>query len=625
LPKSWGNIVPGKRSALWAFLLLCGCSPDPEPDRVLEVRAHLPASLAEVGPDLSVELLALGDFEASTATTKIAPGDANGAALPFPAQTRGVSAEAKAGAAVFLGMGHAGDDGSIDFLLYRRDDATRLWPAPTSSFPSEAAGVGWGVDARGRTLLAAGSLVDSTDAGRAFVIDLATGAAREVPDGMLPARAFASVTAFGAEALLVAGGADPTVSLTDAPALDSASVFSLRTGRFDRSSVIALAQPRARHAAVVLTSGDTLLVGGAGPNGIPLATLEAVSPKDQASKLVGLAKLAHARVDPTALRLTDGRVFVGGGSAGGVPVHSLEWLTADGSARSVIQENVVLAPSAAFARMPGGSVLAVGVCVPKTLSACAGDLPSRSVTWFRADGTADILPPLGFSPSGVRFVDGSAGEPWLYSRVGSKAVWRRFDPWTGELYQPERAPRSGPVEGAAAPLAVDSGAFVWLEPGELVTVSGFRHGVRGPFARDIAPLLIAGREHVAPSRLPTGVASSGIEYSADGLGLRGAEALAVVADTDYADVDLTLTLTSGPAPVVVLGSTRLGGAECPFGVLEAATPGEVITVRRRGATATLERRGTRRKCAVESGRLGVALSASGPSASFVRALELRRP
>lgn len=613
----------GKPSAVWAILLLSGCAPEPEPDRVLRVEVHLPAATGAAPPDLSIELTALGDFEGSAFTSKIAPGSARALPLPFPGSTRAVSALAQGDHQSFSGVGSADSAGNIDVLLWRTKDSTPLWPAGDASFPEQATGMAFGV--HGRHLLAAGSLSASADASRAFTVDLATGRASEVAEGMLGARAFASVTAFGSELMLVAGGVDPTLSPSDlaaAPPLDTATEYDVKKARFDRTRVIPLAQPRARHAAVVLASGETLLVGGAGPNGVALGTLEAVSPKDHASRSAGLATLKQPRIAPIALRLSDDRVFVGGGSSAVGTVNVLEWLSPDARVLSFIQESFVVAEAHGFAAMPGGGVLAVGVCVPKGVPSCL--TPAQSVTWLRADGSADVLPSLSFAPTQVALVAANDGAPWLFARTSAAVLWKRFDPWTGRFDEPKTRPLLGPDPDLPAPLGVDAGAFVWLERAGAPRLAGFRHDVRGPFARDVAPLLLAGRENVAPNRFPSGVSQTGIEYSGAGLGLSGEDTLAVVADTSYADFDLELTLTSGPPPVVVLGVTRVGGDDCPWRSLDAAAPGEVLKLFRRGDQATLERSGERRACPIDSGRLSVGLSAAGPSASFVRALEIHR-
>lgn len=582
------------------------------------------AHAAATGP-LEIELTALGDFDATAATSKIAPGDSQNLPLPFPARTRGVTAIGTAGKLAFVGVGLGDAEGEIHVLLYRSQAATTLWPASTESFPKQAVGAALGFHPDARLLLVAGSLVGDSDAGRAFSVNATTGRSVEVPDGMAPARAFASVTPFGADGFLVAGGIDPTLAPKDpatAPPMASAARYDIERERFDRASPIVLAQARARHAAVVLESGETLLVGGIGPTGLALSTLEAVSPVDRASRIAGLATLQRPRSEPTVLRLSDGRIFVGGGFDAGEPVQDLEWLSPDAHALTLLFDQVVLAKTHSFAAMPGGGVLGVGVCIPKGVQSCLE--PERSVAWFRADGAVDVLPSLTVKPFTLHLVRAGSGAPWLHVESESGIDWRRFDPWTGLFDEPKERPDSGPEPNHPAPIGIDPGAFVWLEAGTPVRLFGFRHDVRSAFAGDLAPLLLASREHMSPNRFPSGVKTAGIEYGSSGLGLAGSEALVVVTDTDYADLELELTSSSGPPPVVVLGGARVGDSGCPWPDTSPAAPGEILKLRRRGSTVSLSRASATRTCKVGSGRKGLALSAATSVPSFVRALEIRR-
>ena len=96
------------------------------------------------------------------------------------------------------------------------------------------------------------------------------------------------------------------------------------------------------------------------------------------------------------------RVFVGGGTISGATVGLLEWLTPDARSLTFVQGGLVLAESHSFAAMPGGGVLGVGVCVPKSVQICSGDVPKRSVVWLRKSGAIDLLPPLDGTLRGAR-------------------------------------------------------------------------------------------------------------------------------------------------------------------------------------------------------------------------------
>src|SRR4029079_15075251 len=79
---------------------------------------------------------------------------------------------------------------------------------------------------------------------------------------------------------LVAGGEDPE---TQTP-IGTAEIYVAKLGvpgelgDFDAVK-IDLAEPRTKHGAVVLATGETLLVGGIGQFGAPIGTMEIVDPK----------------------------------------------------------------------------------------------------------------------------------------------------------------------------------------------------------------------------------------------------------------------------------------------------------------------------------------------------------
>lgn len=595
---------------------------------MLAIRAHLPAHCQEPKP-ATVQLEALGDFDASALTSETLTQAPNGSELAFPLETQAVEARGEGGAIRFLGVGRAAAQRDIDFLWLPEESACDLYrPGPSRPYPLATGGEAVGLHSAERVLLVAGGIAAAGDAARALRLDLDTGSASEVPDGMIPGRAFATVTELGPDALLVAGGIDPSEgALESAPPIASAVVYEIESGRFDRSALIALSKPRARHGAVVLDSGDTLLVGGAGPD--PLTSLEIVSPTDRAARVVGLTGLARPRIAPVVLRLDDGRVFVGGGvDAAGDVVPDLEWLAADGSQHLRLSSDVRSAPAPGFAAMPGGAVLAVGVCVPGQSSAerpdCIPGRLERQVAWIRADYGVDRLPPLPLSTSDPRLIPAADGAPYLLATTAAGArVLLRFDPWSGAFVAPEHAPELLPVAGTA-PIAADPGLFVWLSPfGDALSIRAFRHGTRNRYSRDVAPLLLAGGAHVAPDRAP--LPGSGIVYGAFGLELeaRADPPRAFVTDTSYADLRLEIELaapTDAP-PRVALGGVVLGDGDCPW-------PGDAtsstLLVRRGSSDVTLARGSAVSACDLPPGRVTVELRAPAAGVSRVRSLVIRR-
>jgi hypothetical protein len=589
---------------------------------VREVRAHWahdePLGGSVAGVAISIE--ALGDFEATTLTAETEKDDVHGVPLEFPAATRAVSARAEGNNLSWTGIDQAGAGDHIDCLLWRQQDATPLWPwhelsngipvpIDPNTYPREARGVSVGYLARHRLALFVGSMnADPT----VLALDVSTGAAETAswPTDTASARGYATVTPFGQDALLVAGGVSGSQYLYDA------EIFDANTSSFESESVLFKDQ-RAHHGAVLLASGETLLVGGEASNG-PLDSLEAISPTTRSARSLG--HLERARIDPIVLRLSDQRIFIGGGHDAAGPVSSLEWRSSDASTTVVIQQNVVLAEHHAFAAMPGGSVLGVGVCAGTGATCPTGDALSREVTWVQSNGTTDRVAPLDFTPTAVWLVPASDASPWLVARNGVQAEHRRFNPWSRSFEAPDAAPETGPDANFPAPVGIDPGAFVWIETSaEGPRIAGFRHDTRGSYARDLAPLLFSGPEHVAPNRAPFGLLESDVEYTSAGLDLRGPDSLAVVADTSYADFSATIELGGAVPPVLVVGGQRVGGAFCPWPEGSSVS----CSLVRRGKSAVLERDGKQTHCAVPGGRVDLGLSAES-AATRVRSLEIRR-
>jgi hypothetical protein len=83
-----------------------------------------------------------------------------------------------------------------------------------------------------------------------------------------------------------------------------------------------------------------------------------------------------------------------------------------------------------------------------------------------------------------------------------------------------------------------------------------------------------------------------------------------VADTDYADVSIELTLESSGLPVLELGASLLGGDDCPWPEgPERGGAFERPSVVRHGARVELKFHGRKTSCAVAEGRLTLAIRA----------------
>jgi hypothetical protein len=633
LPKICGNIALRYRSAIALPSLLCAaaCSPDPEPDRTFEVTVHelvgcpLPADLAGVG----LELEALGDFPASNRTAELIAADAS-QTLAFPEATRAIVATATAaGGTQWIGVDDRRGDDRVDLLLWREELACPLFfPQDGAEYPSLLGGQALGGShTLGWALVAGGVFQSDRDPGLgALLFDVRRGTMRALTargETLNTPRAFATVTEFGG-GLVVAGGEG-----ADGPVAD-AEVFDFASGHY--TDIIGLSEGRTRHAAVVLDTGETLLVGGQDARRQPLETLQLISPKLGRTILAGLATLENGRIAPQVLRLSDGRLFVAGGlDADESPISPVEWLTPDAS-----QHVKTLDPDGetqqrcdrAFVAMPGGAVLGVGGCVrrvPAPSESCGdcregfcppldGSTPRFDAVWISSEGTVYPFPIDVVAPRPI-LVSASDGRPFLFA---DGKLWR-FDPWrTGfDLVSDEVLLPSGDLP---APLPLDPGAFVWLAEGEqgLAEVWGLRHGTRNRFSRDVVlladPLDL---EHVAPDRPPGNGVSFGGALELDFAAVH-------VTDTTYEDVSLEIVLLGGPPPRVIFTVATLGVVECSWPDSPPAPP-ETLQVSRTANGATLIRGAAVTHCAVETGRASVGLrGTSGMLPSRIGQLSIRR-
>jgi hypothetical protein len=527
--------------------------------------------------------------------------------------------QARSSFETWSGVGPAGPTGDIDVGLWPNDSACTLSQAP-GSYPRETAGAAIGFAAETSTLLVTGG--DGAEGTAALTVNLGTGKAAlvDAADGPRTARSNPTVTPFGGK-LLVAGGVDPD----SGDGLDSADTFDPALGRFDPER-IELSRRRAHHGAVVLGSGDTLLVGGQDSDGTALRTLEVVSPDTREYRISGLARLDGGRLDPTVLRLSDDTVLVAGGTGvDGAPVSLLEWLDVEATDVVRTSDSLPGLRGRAYAAMPGGGALAVGGCenrppVAGEDAACASSCgavgcPSRDVYWISPDGTAVLLPDaLDVTATNPVLVSGSEGRPWLAAGLADARVFRVFDPLHGVFVARASAPQP-PSDAKARFLAVDPGLLVWLATGaEAATIGGFRHGTRGPFTAIITPVLLQNDDDVTPDRpLPASFADDG------GITLDDAATTLFVADTTYADLTLTIAIGAGDAPVVRLGDHRYGGDDCPWPLSDGDVPAVLV---RHGDVVTVKRGDDSSDCDGPRGRVSIALAT--PNTTSLKSVSISR-
>ena len=634
-----------------------GCG-EPGDAVVLPVRVH---TLSNCGlpPELArgdLELLALGDFAATNESAEILPIDRHGAPLKFPAATRAVEAHVDNGVTAFAGYGERRKNAGLDVLLWPELATCTVWrPDGAQGYPGRNGGQALGYSASSGVVVAAGGndpLVSDAIVG-ALSFDVATGSVKALDTsdaGVLrEPRAFATITPFG-EQLLVAGGEQPVFGVPEADIEPEATaeIFDPKQGRLS-GELIQLRSTRTRHAAVALDDGRTLLVGGrtkVTTTSIAQYQLEIVDPK---TRRASVADAIAPRIDPRALRLTDGRIFVGGGTGldGALTEPVVQWLTPDARLdRAQPNPNLAARFDRAFVATVGGGVLAVGGCEDRPATsqedaaACAASCTHGCVPldgkydawWIDRDGVATEVELDGISAPRPILLPGSDGSPWLVAAgadLPDKPQLFRFNPWTfPPRFEPATVANDArlPQPGMPAPVAVDPDAFVWIDDsqgqGQLL---GLRLGTRNRYAQDLALVLFS--DPADPTRplhlVPDRPLRDAVSY--DGaLTLNDPSVTVLVADTDYADVTLTLHLARRGLPRVLLGKTPLGGADCPWPDGDQ-TGGDFDfpTILRSGAQAELRFHGGGRVCAVEAGRLQLALQA-GDQASTVVELDVQR-
>lgn len=627
---------------------------------MLPVRLHtLPScDVSASAESANLTLVALGDFEATNESAEILPLDRAGAALRFPSATLALEARIDQ-APGFWGYGERNDNG-LDVLLWPKQATCLVFrPDGSQGYPGKRGGQALGYAARSRTLMAAGgndALVSDAIVG-ALTLDVATGAVTlfdASQDAVLRhARAFASVTQLG-DKLLVAGGENPVFGVPEADVEPraTAELFDPKLARFV-GEPIELSTSRTRHAAVTLPNGDTLLIGGRTRSGTVTVAQQLVDLVSAETLRATRRATLAPRIDPRAVVLDDGRIFVGGGSFEGHAVEpSCEWLSSD---LQDVQQADCIPPffERAFVATAGGGVLAVGGCEDREATSkeealecrrCPrGCPPARGYDAYWIDANREVTPvtlPPDIDAARPILLPGSDGGPWLVAadQAGSPRLLR-FNPWS-RAFSFVTATGEGrlPRPDFPQPVAIDPDTFVWLDDdGEHGELLGMRLGTRNRFSQDVALVLQADPDdptrplHLIPDRplrgaekydgklwLVPGVPDGGVTVS--------------VADADYGDVTIAVHLAAPDAaqgipesapPLVLLGDAVLG-ATCPWP--DGSDRGgdfDVPTVRRQGARAELRYRGESRACVVPEGRLRLALRA-GEEPSVIRELDVKR-
>lgn len=532
-----------------------GCS-----DRVVErkrgVRLHSLPECPVPDGDALVDLEAFGDFPADQRSGE-AP-TRPGQRLLFPEDTRVITA--RTGSGSFFGLAETGAEGDADVLLWPASRPCRL--GGSEEYPGPGGGRALGYHpGRGVVLVAGGDAGQTSAVVGALSFDAGTGDAELVNAAerhvLLEPRAFATAAPFGAD-LIVVGGEDPLVDAArrPRPVRTTAEVFSVDERRF-LPDPVELRVARTRHRSGVLPSGEVLLVGGRRDDGTAVTALEAIHPETRRSSLGGLAHLAQGRVAPALVALDGGGWLVAGGLGDdGEPVGGLEWLSADASEHLGSSDALPGAYETTAVALPGGGALLVIGCGPfdeaehAPCEPCArGCQPARRAFWLGPDRTlTDVA--LDVPARRPALVPAANGSAWLVTGE-EDAPWYRFNPWRARFEPAEMRFGRAPVL-RDPPLALDAGAFVWLEEEPAPHLRGLRSGLRHRFSRDLGlvqstdPLDGGWPLSLAPSTQDAATYEPGA--------LRLTATPVWLADVDFADVVVELAAEGGSPEVLLRGA-----------------------------------------------------------------------
>jgi hypothetical protein len=570
-----------------------------------KVTMHVPEACAADG-NAYAEFLSLGDFESTAPAKGHLLGDVGGALPEIDRDARELVALVTENGRTWQAEATLAPAGDVDMLLL-----PALASCPLSSPVDTRSGAALSPMAGDLVLVVAGS---GNPTPRTFVADLTTGSIDPVATGLLTQRSRASVTAFGDGALVAGGVAD------DGTILSTAEVFEPSLHGFDQQRPIQIGGGRADHGAVVLVSGETLLVGGIGgvstDGASLLASMEIVDPVTRTLRTEQVAQLAVARRAPSVMRLASGEILVAGGfDAMGNPVATLEWFAPDAGAATKRARDLVTSAARAFAPLAGGGALAVIAPSPNS------PVGFQNVWVIDADGALEPAEPItGILTSPVLF--GSAGgAPILWT--GDR--WLRWQPWSG-AFGALHVLDDLPAKLSSATCSPDGGIALWLAA-DAPVLTALRFDVRGEYSGFGQPLLVNDTSDVAPDQLPTSGALTFDPLS--GLALAPGTS-AFVTDRTYADVTIDLEAPTGEPALIVLrdelgSELEVGGASCP-GLLSGGATSAHVT--RQGSAVRWAAGSAMGVCSASlrrDARLSVGVRApTSATRSLVRNLRIKR-
>jgi hypothetical protein len=550
--------------AALAWLAVAACSKDAQ-ITLRTVTMHVPAACA-AGNRTYAEFYALGDFEPAPLMRGHLLSRLGEELPEIDHACRELVAHATDSGRDWNGVASVPQAGDVDVLLLPSLTSCELSTSVDPRIGTRLAPMD-----QGRVLVVGGSgATDNLPTPHTFVADMRTGEVVPVGTGLLTQRTRASVTAFG-DGAIVAGGVTPREGMV----LANAEVYAPSVGGFDQQRPIQIGGARADQGAIVLVTGETLLVGGVGGDlKTPLSSMETIDPISRTVRTEGIAQLAVARRAPVVIRLASGEILVAGGfDANDTPIATLEWFAPDASRPTKRARDLVTSTARAFAPLGAGGAIAV-VSPPPNAP------PDFQNVWvIDADGGIEAA-------TGIQ---GPLTRPVLFGGAGAAPVlwtgdrWLRWQPW-GRSFGALDLLDHSPAQIGDATCAPDAGLALWIAA-DSPMLTAMRFDVRNEYAPLSHALLVDDTSETAPDRLPT---AGTLAFDAS-LGLVLAPgASAFVTDRTYADAAIDVDAPTGEPALVVLrdelgSELEVGDPSCPGALVYGSAS---VHITRRGGTVS---------------------------------------
>ncbi|MET0390144.1 MAG: kelch repeat-containing protein [Polyangiales bacterium] len=604
----------------WAVPLLgswLACEPAPDVSTLpLQLRS---LAACELGPPSALEITALGDFPSRT--VRVAPNAASTAFESLPWAT--VELDVRATGERASGVGRhvrTGAAGEQPMWLLPEQASCPLFDALARALEG-AAVVALPPLASGSPPLPAAALLiaGGREAGprassEALLLPFGSEAAAPVPDGMLLRRALASATVLGDVVVVAGGTADFRGS-----AHDTYEVLEVTSQRFVAARSGGLATARMQHTALALSDDRVLLVGGrVEAEGAPLATAELIDLRAMTSELLeGDRGLSLPRSGPISFSLDSGSklVLAGRDEAGNV-LGSIERFDPVTRRFTRVIDGLPQHAEVVAAALPGARVAWLG---------CDYGQGARCMLWVLSE-TADgftrstlALPFDTLAPAGLSALSLLAmGRDLLLTGADDSDPNLRRRAFVIDVARPSLTP----VDASRVPTHLVS-----LAGGAIAEIDAAGTSLRaaptwGRFASPTGDLIIGDSPCVAldvPEHWQRGPA---------GLEARSAGARLDLAELRFQAFELTLGLVGEAALIFYDGDSTpytltIDHARDTPGAC-SLPPDADVQVSRSGSRLQVSNSGAADRCTLEVGNTSLGVGVGAAAGSVIRSLRVER-